>query len=141
MPIKTQTWYPDTCRCSIEQTHNPDDSGYGVQLSKFLSKCVYHEGLSDEEAYAAIYGSPASEQKRKNLLYGHLISDVGLNLSDSVLEEGQSVIKLKAGVTFQWNYDDSRILNVSLGAVTSLKKTNIQAYCDLQFGIGKVIIQ
>lgn len=143
MPIKLQTWKPDTCDCVIEQTHDPSDPRYGVVFSKFIEKCLVHQALSDEDAYGKIYEDFDSEQKCKNMLYGELLENTTLDLSELVQKEDTSFTKLKPGIFYKWQFDKDRrlIVNIMGISLSSNHKMILQNFCDTTFSIGKVLIQ
>ena len=143
MPIKLQTWKPDTCDCVIEQTHDPSDPRYGVVFSKFIEKCLVHQALSDEDAYGKIYEDFNSEQKCKNILQGELLDNTIFGISETVIENGRSINKLKIGIFYNWQFDENRKLIIDIAGISLPPpiKTLIQNFCNTTFGLDKVQIQ
>ncbi len=133
-------WRPDTCGCVIEETHDPQDSAYGVRFSAVISKCPVHAAVSDANLYGVIYSNSDGENKRKNLLDKFLRETAALSLTTV---DASGAFNYKAGIVFNWSWDASRNLVVSVTGVTltTNQKNSIRAYCDANFGVGKVIVQ
>ena len=147
MAISTMTWHPDTCKCIIEETHNPEDSLYGVRFSRVISKCPIHLTVPDDQLYDVLYSGVASDQKRKNLLEKRLLeTGVALKIGDATLNpDGSTTYTWKSGVKYNWSFvgvDENRVLNITITGVSLsvTEKATVQTYCDTTFGVGKVKI-
>lgn len=138
--ISHQRWWPDTCECGINQTHDPENSNYGVQFESFERKCPAHQSLSDSEAYNAIIENSSSEQKRKNGFYGYL-----LTISQLIQTDQNGVVVLKPGIDFHWRWSGTgadRVITIWLTgyALTAAQQQNAQQWCDSHFGAGAVVV-
>jgi hypothetical protein len=143
MSVSFMNWKPDTCGCIIEQTHDPQDSTYGVKFSKVISRCSDHAIVPDDQLYGVIYANPGSDQKRKNLLEKYLLAN-GFNLSDATLNpDGSITYSWKPGIGYSWFFTgigQDRILNLIITGVVlnGAVKNTIRTFCDTAFGPGKV---
>ena len=142
MAISTMSWKVDTCNCIFEQTHNPADSGYGVQFSRILSKCSLHAAVADQDLYGVVTANANSEMKRKNRIENYLLT-TALGLTDTVTNNnGETVVRFKAGVRYDWSFNANRQLVVSIVGVTltTNQKNTLQTWCNTNFGSGLIII-
>ena len=123
--MSTQTWHPDTCECVIEE--NVVDGE--VSAGDVLSKCSAHTDVADNDLYGVLIGNTDGENKRKNLIYAHLVNEMGITFGD--------------GNEYSWSFSGTgadRVLSVEVTgtALTTDQKSELQDYADTTFGSGKV---
>ena len=129
-------WHPDTCKCVIEYSWDEDLPAEQRIHTYFstIKDCPEHSGLGN-----TIYDVITEESQRKNKVYGELIklADVG---EDVLNESGDTVRQIKKGLTYDWNFDIARNLEVRvLGLNLKIADKNaIQSFCDFTFGTNKV---
>jgi hypothetical protein len=147
MAISFMNYHPDTCKCIIEQTHNPTDPAYGIQFSRVISKCTIHQAVPDDQLNGVIHSNPASDQKRKNLLEKYLLeTGVALDISDATINpDGSTTYSWKSGISYNWSFvggDENRVLNISIIGkdLNGVAKATIQTYCNSTFGAGRIVI-
>ena len=147
MAISFQKWTPDTCKCVLEESHNPSDPAYGVKFSKVLSKCDDHFNTSDSNLYNVIYLNGDSDQKLKNGMYKELIENNALGLSKEVTDNLNGTTRqLKDGMDYTWRFegrDSTRILYVKISGTTlsGATRNTLNSWIITKFGIGKVIVE
>lgn len=134
--MNTTTWHPDTCKCVIQYTW---DSDLPVEqrvhtYSNTIKDCPEHSGLGN-----TIYDVILDENQRKNKVYGELIKISGIG-EDVIQDDGTTVKQLVKGVTYDWQFDVDRNLEVMvIGANLKVGDKNIlQSFADSAFGTGKV---
>ena len=135
MTIKTTTWSPDTCGCEIEydwDTEVPQASRTHT-LKQINKRCPAHSAGTLADEYAAV----VDENTRKNILRGRMLED----FPALAIVDGDGNKDFIAGVSFNWEFDDQRVLVVTLPNVPPPVLANIQSLADSTFGAGKVIIQ
>lgn len=123
-----RTWSPDTCGCTVEEIYNGTDI---VGMGEVIKKCAAHATVPDNELYGVLYTNPDSEQKRKNLLYKHLVeTETGKDLP----EGGRG---LADGVKYNWSFTGkgkNRILEVFVDGITAKQTKDIKTHVNNQFG-------
>jgi hypothetical protein len=72
-----QIWRPDTCRCVIEQMHDPTNPAVEIGLSRVIRKCSAHETLTDAEVWETVWAYPSGENRRKNLMRNRIVEQHG----------------------------------------------------------------
>jgi hypothetical protein len=118
---RVQIWKPDTCGCSIEQSHNPDDPSAAVLCTRVLAKCAAHRALADGDVIEAVWAYPHGENRRKNLMHKQFVD--------------------AHGVSPDWSFEGhgtARVLRVHAPETGAIDRVALQAYADRTFGAGKV---
>jgi len=126
--IRETTWSPDTCQCILSYSWDDTEAEDVRQhtFSKGIKLCSEHERLklSGKSLYTAV----VSENTRKN----------------GTLERLRLAAQLSEGadVPCKWSFDAERVLELDLQqiALTSAKKSTLQAELDTVFGENKVRI-
>ena len=139
MAAKLQIWGPETCQCVIEELHDPDTPGFGVQFSKVILKCPNHVLVADAALFGVLYSNPDGENKRKNLVHKALLETTSLSLA-TLGSDG--TYTFKTGVSFSWSYNAARVLQISItgATLTTAQKNTVNTWCTNQFGVGKVLL-
>lgn len=137
MKINTTRWSPDTCKCVIEYDWDvdlPADQRIHTP-SNIVKDCPEHSGLTVGNLYTKIL----DENQRKNKFYGEIIKLANVG-EDVTQEDGTVVRQMKRGISFNFNFDINRVLEVSVIGVnlTPPQKAALQTFADNIFGIGKV---
>lgn len=152
--IKHYRWKPDTCECSVNETHDPETNEWGAEETYTnprgevfnTVRCAAHSSILDANVlYGVLHKNPDGENKRKNqverLLLGHdSIKNLGL---EQINADGAVVFK--NGVDMNWSFTGtgaSRVLRISVSGVTltTQQKNAIKSFADTKFGVGKTEI-
>lgn len=141
-----KTWRPDTCPspgCVVEEIY----SGTTITgMGAVVRKCPAHALVPDAALYGVLYSNPDGENKRKNRIWGQLLSGFVGPLSEvKTKPDGTTYLDFKSSVSVEWAYTgtgSTRILTVTVTGVnlTNAQKNAIQNYCDANFGVGKVVL-
>lgn len=145
MTISRQAWTPDTCKCIIEETHDPDIAD-SVAFGQVTFKCPAHSTVLDADLYGVLMSNVDSEQHRKNLMEKFLKATVSLGVSDNVEQaDGNMVREFKKGITYDWQFVgtgyfrrlDIKLTGVVLGVAA---QTAIGDYGTTTFGVDKIVL-
>lgn len=155
-------WKPDTCDCTFLVTRPCDCDGTLPQnyVPRYVTAAeadaihrahpathaqrpaegkVTGRKFADHEDYpcnhhaqhgrtAARYSAVLNENRRKNLTHG-IVRSRDVSFFDR----------------YVWSFDDDRVLHVNVSAgdapFTAGHKAAIQAICDVQFGVGAVVVE
>lgn len=120
-----RTWKPDTCECHIEEVYEGNTIVGGGQV---LNKCEAHTEVPDDELYGVLYSNPDGENKRKNLVYKHIIETQEGILSERVMNKsGDETLELKPGIEFGWEWQrtgKNRVMKLKLSDKRTQKTDN-----------------
>jgi hypothetical protein len=120
--IRSTRWSPDTCACVIE--FQWDDSLSEAtrthSAGTTINQCSLHAGLS----VAAHFTALTDENPRKNKILDRIITAFPPLTVDDI----------------SWAFDTNRVLNVTIGKLTSAQKATLQTAANNQFGAGKVLV-
>ncbi len=129
--IRTQRWTPDTCVNPASQDscvflEEWDDTIDAIARTHNFKQrervCSRHAILPDG---AACFLANYDENRRKNTTWS-----IALSIKASLLLE-----------QFKWSFNLSGVLLVDLTSfATTQQKTQLQNFCDVQFGLQKVIV-
>lgn len=134
--IKTTRWKPDTCGCVI---HYQWDSEATPETRTFSVveqiPCPAHAGLPDMQAQ---YDAVCGENGRKNQFLAGALE--GISQLRETTADGAVV--LKNGVSFNWSWDQSRVLHVSFSGISlsAQQRNTLQTIADNRFGPGNVVV-
>lgn len=122
----TLIWRPDTCACALEEEYIDDGVKFFDQKfsGNVFNKCKAHENLTNEQQYDTVLDENLRKGDMRALILEHLNKSNFSNQSD-----------------FLFEYNEERVLVITLGSVTSLQKTAIQSLANTKFGNNKVLIQ
>ena len=123
MAIRIQNYAPDTCTCVVQESWDdslPSDQVV-YELVSVLHRGDEHAAIVDGSLHAVLY----EENRRKNKAWGKAIE-----------------LSNKVGDRVAWSFNAARTLLVSFPQdnVPASVKTQIQAWCDSNLGIGKVLV-
>jgi hypothetical protein len=120
MAIRETTWRPDTCGCEI--VYSWDDAvpanEHAHALERFTVKCAAHAGDDEVNLFAAAL----EENRRKNLAF----------------DEIKKVIPALSPEFYLWEFDENRVLTISLNGPTNSEKGAVIAALNTRFGSGKI---
>jgi len=121
--IHIQEYRPDTCTCVVQESWDdsvPEDQRVHT-LEAVLHRGPEHASILDSSLYPVI----REENRRKNLTVGKCVSV-------AAVVPGQ----------ISWAYTPGRLLQISFSGVNvpNATKQAIQAWCDTNLGVGKVVI-
>ena len=107
-----------------------------------VHKCTAHQGVPDAALYGVLLTNPDGENRRKNRLEKALLETTGLQLGQL---GPTGAWEWRPGLGFSWEWTGtgaSRVLRVTVTGVnlTAARKATAQAWCDANFGAGKVLI-
>ncbi len=128
MASHTTRWRLDSCECEVEFTW--DDTVPAANrthtISQVLRRCLTHAALTDPATHFSVL---LDENPRKN----HALDRVRkvLNATDDQM------------ATVGWSFSGSngaRVLTVVIPFATAGQKTAMQAWCDTNLGVGKVVV-
>jgi hypothetical protein len=131
--IHKNIWKPDTCDCQIEYEWD-DSQSEAVRThtcSRVIKACSYHEKYPDKnENYSVV----VDENRRKNLLYKHIIDNVSGAVDEKIQSDGSAVKELKKGLEYKWSFDEDRNLVVDLAGFSAAQKNEIKTLASNNFG-------
>jgi len=138
MVINTTKWSPDTCSCVIDYSwDNSVPADQRTHTLSSISKCSFHNSLSDIAAYNTV----TEENPRKNIAYQLILDNGPAALSDLI----DGTRQLKAGITINLTWSGTapnRVVTISYTGITltTNQKNSIQTFLNNRFGAGKVLI-
>lgn len=130
-------WNPDSCTCRI-------DVGNDWTLSRFVEKCPAHSGLSDQQAWDAIWrpDNKGENQRGPSNTLDEIIQNAPAAMYDLQADGSRT---FKQGINVSWNWTGtapSRILNINVNGFTPTtnQRNAIMAKLDSRFGAGNVTV-
>ena len=123
------TWTPDNCTgCVLEIACDDSLPPEAVtwSLHRVVQRCEAHAALKDSEIMDELF----SESRRRQYTIGFL---------EDLRGESFDQWHDKAS----WSYGPSgktRMLRLSVADLTAVQRTQVQTWCDQNFGVGKVEI-
>lgn len=127
MAIQTTQFSPDTCSCVVEYEW---DDAVPVELrthrvSRIVSRDARHAALVVADAhYAQILG----ENQRKNRAIGHAV------------EAFPALLNADGDFRGTWSFTLGHVLLLTLPGVNRPSQLSVQSWCDLNLGIGLVVV-
>lgn len=143
--IQSEKWKPDTCGCELNAIYTKVNGEADMEGRQTFHSviCPDHQELTLEETHDVVH----EENKRKNLVYKHLVEEYEGVLSErKVKEDGTpGALDFKDSVKYEWSWQGSgknRVLNVNISGanLSKAQKDSVKAFGDNNFGNGKVII-
>lgn len=136
---KVTTWRPDTCECELEYDWDTEsDLASRVHtIVKIINACSAHSVETDMIKH---YDLVLDENGRKNKVYEDILDNVSRLVGEITDVEGNTIKKLKDGTEFSWNFNQTRVLEVTLTGINDTERTALQTLADGKFGVNKVLI-
>ena len=130
-------WTADTCTgntstgCVIlMDMSNPNTPVF----SSFERRCVHHSAISGDSLMQTMF----TESRKKEHTRQKILETASAIIGETI----DGTLTWKKGITFNWSYDNNRILTVSVSGatLTTNQKSTIQTWADNIFGSGKVVV-
>lgn len=144
MKMNVTRWSPDTCKCVFEYEWDSDLSADSRvhTLKNVVNACSEHQILKNNSANH--YAGVLDENVRKNKVHGQLLTVSSLS-EIFTNEDGSESLVFKKGIGFNFSWtglNENRVLNISIFGInlTNQQKTSVQAWCNTNLGVGKVVI-
>ncbi len=145
MTIKTTTWSPDTCNCTLRYKWDDTDPQADVQIDVVNKSCQYHSNLLPN--IPVTFSCIMDENRKKNNTLQYALETAPSKLADQFTDENGTIsLQIKNGIAFNYRFDGTapnRVLYISfLGAsLTNNEKNSLQSKLNQKFGNGIVIIE
>lgn len=125
-------WRPDTCACELKFSWDDLASPRIEAIHSFVSKCPFHVGETDVDAYTNI----KAENTVKNSALGHV-----LKTYPALVDVKADGAVLKDGISYEWSFDVDRKVQADFIGVDKATAILIQESLNLELGDGKVIVK
>ena len=133
--IKTTRWKPDTCDCVIEYEWDTEVAQeQRVHTLKTIKSCQPHYHLPSDQAYQQVI----KENQLKNKIHSTILHNMPEVVDTQTDSQGNALLKLKAGIEYQWSFDANRNIQVSLKGGTASQKSALSALLNSNFQAGLV---
>jgi hypothetical protein len=143
MTIRTTSWSPDTCNCTLEYTWDdavPEDQRTHTPAN-IVRRCSAHTPLADTNS---VFNTIMEENPRKNRSFDEILQNApNTNWFDIDAESGQRVFK--KNIILNWNWTGTapnRVLTLTFSGITltTAQRNTLQTRLNTRFGSGKVIL-
>lgn len=145
--IKTTTWNPDTCGCTLRYKWDEDlpENERTSTIDIINKSCPNHSNLLPN--VPVTYSCILDENQKKNNSLQFALDAVPSKLADIFTNEnGGTYTVLKSGISFNFRFDGTapnRILYISFNntSLSQNEKNAIQNKLNEKFGTGIIVIE